>query len=236
MAQNLYVDGTEMSMGDKAWPNQLVRQFDKYVLEAEPYKSSERVLQSFFGFVSSLGHTDEVETEMEIRSCVFVIEFPDPYNQTCWIPEYGTHVNISPTGEYWIADKEMRENPTDHFNELLEKQKTKLDAWTKLRGDREVYNEQAKAINTIVLFCRAFHTAARIIIKDQNHMPDGDAIKSVYHPYMITKTHWYMPMPSEVLESELGEMEGNELTEKGHAAYGQYVPKRFTRENIKSKK
>ena len=236
MAQNLYIDGTEMSAGDHAWPNQLVRQFELYINEAEPFKSTERILQSFFGFIRGLGQPDEAETEAEIHRCVFVIEFPNPYNQTFWIPEYGTHVNVcGETGERWIADRELRENPTEHFLDLVKKQEAKFKAWQDLRGPAEVYNEQAKAINTFILFCRTFQCAARIVLRDEKHMPDGDALRSVFHPYMLTKTHWYLPRPNEVLEPRL--LNNNNMpTKQGHKNYGSIVGKQLTRENIVARK
>ena len=61
-------------------------------------------------------------------------------------------------------------------------------------------------------------------------MPDGDALKSVYHPYLITKTHWYMPMPTDVLGKD--QLDGIVPTAEGHEVYGKFVGKTLTRENI----
>lgn len=235
MTQNLYVDGTEWSLGETAWPTQLVKQFDNYHNSAEPYKSSEGILQSYYGYIRSLGQPDEFDTEQAIKNCVYVIEFPDPYNQTLWIPEYGTHVNVcGSTFNSWIADEELRNNPTDHFLELVEKQKAKLQAWTDLRGTAEVYNEQAKAINSIISHCRVFTAATRIIIKNGNHMPDGDALRSVFHPYMVTKTHHYLATPNQVLHEE--HFNGDTVTDEGHRKYGTFVAKTLTRDNIIAKR
>ena len=234
MAQNLYIDGTEMTLGDNAWPTVIARQFDQCKNCAEPFKSSERILQSLFEFIKSFGEFDQPETEQQIKSSVFVIEFPNPYNHTLFIPEYGTHVNVcGNTGEQWIADDELRGNPTEHFLGLVEIQKQKLKAWQDLRGTDEVYNEQAKAINTFVLFCKTFHVPARIIIKEGNHMPDGDSLRSVYHPYMVTGTHWYLPRPSHIVGEE--HLNNGVLTDEGQHLYGRAIAKQLTRESIIAK-
>ena len=127
MAQNLYIDGTEMSAGDNAWPNILAKQFETFVNFAEPFKSSERILQSLFEYIETLGEYDQPSTDAEIRRHVYVVEFPNPYNQTLWVPEYGTYVNVcGDTGERWIADEELRANPTPHFLELIGEKKEKI--------------------------------------------------------------------------------------------------------------
>jgi|TARA_R110001592_G_scaffold240864_1_gene501076 hypothetical protein len=235
MAQNLYVDGTEMTRGEFSWANVVATSFDSFQNMAEPYNSSERILQSFFNFINKIGPFDEEEFVRNVRNNVFIIEFPNPYNQTLWIPEYGTHVNVcGDTGNQWIADEELRANPTEHFLELVKRQHSKLNAWTDLRGDTEVYNDQAKAINTIALFTRAYHCVARIIVRETAHLPDGDVLRSVYHPYMTTKTHWYLNMPSSVLSEH--HMSGTSPTEEGQKVFGRNVAKRLTRENIVAKK
>ena len=52
MAQNLYVDGTEMTQGEFSWANVVATSFDSFQNMAEPYNSSERILQSFFNFIN----------------------------------------------------------------------------------------------------------------------------------------------------------------------------------------
>ena len=231
MSQNLYIDGTEMSAGDNAWGTQVARQFDRYVNNAEPYKSSEAILRSLFGHLASIGEFDDADAEAHMRQGVYLVEFPNPYNQTIWIPEYNTHVNVcGETGQTWIADDELRDNPTPHFTELVEKQQQKLNAWQELRGTDEVYNEQAKAVNTFMLFCRAFHVPARFIVRETSHHPECDAIRSVYHPYMITKTLWYLPRPAQILDEEL--LNNNVPTDEGQKVYGTKIAKLLTRQDI----
>ena len=65
-------------------------------------------------------------------------------------------------------------------------------------------------------------------------MPDGDALRSVFHPYMLTKTHWYLPRPDEVLGPEL--LNNSMPTKQGHKEYGSIVGKQLTRENIVARK
>ena len=51
---------------------------------------------------------------------------------------------------------------------------------------------------------------------------------------MVTKTHWYLPRPDQVLEPDL--LNNNMPTKQGHKEYGSIVGKQLTRENIVARK
>ena len=84
------------------------------------------------------------------------------------------------------------------------------------------------------MFCKTFHVPARIIMKEGKHMPDGDSLRSVFHPYMVTGTHWYLPRPDHILQEE--HFNNGMLTDEGHHLYGRAIAKQLTRENIVAKK
>jgi len=232
--KKILVVGSEYSAGHNEDMHTFIDDLKPHATELQvrctPFNSTEGVMRDMFGFIRSLGRYNEPGLEKEVSKWCVVVELPNPFNRTVWIEDYDTSVNIcGDTKQIYVNDKEMRENPTQHFNAQVDDALERLNAWRAMLSPYDIYNEQAKAAGLATSFFQSMGADGCLVCFDQTHMPGGDVVRSVYEPYMMTGNHWFAPIMSDTVREIPGALEVKEhkcyMSSEGHTAYSKKLLK-----------
>lgn len=242
--KKILVVGTEYSAGHKdgmtTYIDELKPHASDIQIRCKPFNSTEGVLRDMFGFVRSLGRYNEPGLEKEVAKWCVVVELPNPFNRTVWLEDYDATVNIcGDTGQTYIVDDEMRENPTQHFQAQVEDAESRLNAWRAMMSPFDIYNEQAKAAGLITAFLQSMGADGCLICFDKTHMPGGDVIRSVYEPYMMTGNHWFAPIMSDTVREIPDALEVQDhkcyMSSVGHEEYSKKLLKYMRQRRLLTK-